>query len=119
MNSWNSYEARQKAKRAFWEMLNKSENQGAGSLRERCINDPQTARAEFARCGEFYLEEQDRPEQDRDLAPIPRDTEFRVFPEDLRAREKLVVLVLREDLSGAESSDPEQIWQCTYYPYVS
>jgi hypothetical protein len=119
MNSWQSYEARQKAKQAFWEKLNKPENRGPGGLRERCINHPQIARVEFARCGEFYLAEHDRPERDRGLAPIPVDTEFRVFPEDLRAREKLVVLVLREDPSGSEPTDPQQIWHCTYYPYVS
>jgi hypothetical protein len=119
MNSWTSYEARQNAKKAFWQMLNDPANQGPGSLRERCIKSPQVARAEFARAGGFYLEEQPRPEHDRQLDPIPRDTEFRIFPEDIAPREKLVVLVLREDLSGDEPTDPEQIWQCSYVPYLS
>jgi hypothetical protein len=119
MNSWNSYEARQNAKMAFRDKLNQPENQGPGGLRERCIRHPQVARVEFARVGGFYLEEQLRPEQDRGLVPIPLDTEFRVFPEEIPAREKLVVLVLRENTTGDEPSDPAQIWQCTYNPYVS
>ena len=119
MNSWTSYEARQNAKKVFWEKLRSPEHQGPGKLRERCLRSSQAARLEFARCGEFYLEEQQRPERDRELAPIPLDTEFRVFPEDVAARDKLVVLVLRETAAGDEPSDPEQIWQCTYFPYLS
>lgn len=115
MKSWSDRKARQEAKRAFWSKLNEPGNE---TLRQRCLKHPAFARAQFAQCGEFYLEEQGRSREHAELDPIPLDVEFRVFEEDVASREKMVVLVLRKDLTETnEPGDPEQIWQCTWWPY--
>ena len=115
MNKWTDHEARKRAKEAFRAELAKPESQGPDGLRERCLKYPAFARQTFARLGEFYLEE-DRPADDSTPA-IPLDTEFRVFPPDEEARNKMVVLVLNPGGPVTDETDIEQIWQCTYFPY--
>jgi hypothetical protein len=113
MNDWNDRSAKRAAKTKFWTELKKPENK---QLRAQCVQDPATARATFAKFGEFYLEENLPPGSQN--VPIPRDTEFRVFEDDLPSRDKMVTLVLRDNLTGQEPYDSQQIWQCSWFPYA-
>lgn len=119
MRDWSSRKDRQDGRQAFWDKLSEPASMVPGGLREQCINDSAVARTSFAQYGEFYLQGQTQPDQDKDLVPIPAEAEFRVFPEDIAARDKLVVLILRDQAQPPpnETKDPYGIWVCSYYPY--
>lgn len=119
MKDWNSRADRRDGMAAFWDKVSEPASTAPGGLRDQCINSSAVARATFAQYGEFYLAGQTQPNEDKDLAPIPADTEFRVFPEDIAAREKLVVLILRDKTQPPpnETSDPYGVWTCSYNPY--
>jgi hypothetical protein len=119
MKDWSSRKDRLDGRQAFWDKLSEPSSMVPGGLREQCINSSAVARTTFAQYGEFYLEGQTQPDEDKDLAPIPADTDFRVFPEDIAARDKLVVLILRDKTQPPpkETPDPYGIWACSYTPY--
>ena len=114
MRDWNSRADRQTAKEIFWKELIKPENY---DIRNDCISSSKHARQKFAELGEFYLEENKPQDADPNLASIPKDVEFRVFPEEVEARENMVLLVLRSPDAQHEAEDPDRVWMCTYFPY--
>jgi len=114
MRNWNSRKDRQKAREIFRDALRAPEN---AAVQEDCVNSSELARENFARICEFYLEESKPSDADANIAPIPKDVEFRVFPEDVAKREKMVVLVVRDPAAQPEKTDSKQIWMCTYFPY--
>ncbi len=112
-SDWNSRADRRAAKKKFWDELLRNKD-----LADKCINDSDEARRTFAQLGDFYLEEAMPANADPSKAPIGKDVEFRVFPKDVAARDKLVVLVLRTPGEQFEPPDPDGVWACTYDPYV-
>jgi hypothetical protein len=116
MRDWSQREHRREGKTAFWNEIMKPTYDGPDGLRQRCINNRQTARETFARFGEFYLAEAMPPNPQPDCVPIPTDVEFLMFPEDSGVRDKKVVLVLRPP-GTKDGQDDAQVWMCTYFPY--
>jgi hypothetical protein len=119
---WNKPTDRRTGKKRFWDKLSLPENMKPGGLREQCIKFPYIARQTFAKAGDpqagdFILQEDVDPSNPPPVAAIPMEVEFRVFDPDIPSREKMVVLVLRQAGSKAETPDPDQVWQCTYFPY--
>ena len=119
MNNWDDGNARRQATRAFCAYLHKPEN---AQVREKCKNDPAFARALFAQQGDFRLEEEFAPDEANGIAPIPKQTEFRVFEAtDMFPRDGLVNLVLppADKLLPEDPAkiDISEVYRCTWDPW--
>jgi hypothetical protein len=115
INNWDDADARKQATRAFCAYLHRPENAQA---REKCKGDPAFARNLFAQQGGFCLEEELTPDEANPIAPIPKQTEFRVFEStDMFPRDRLVTLVLPpadKVLPETAKIDTGEIYRCTW-----
>jgi len=118
INNWDNGDARRQATRAFCAYLHRPENKSA---REKCKSDPAFARNLFAQLGGFCLEEELAPDECNPIAPIPKETEFRVFEAtDMFPRDKMVTLVLPppdKPLGETAKIDIGDIYKCTWDPW--
>src|SRR3981081_2021807 len=92
INNWDNAAPGKQATHAFCAYLHRPENAQA---REKCKGDPAFARNLFAQQGGFCLEEELTADEANPIAPIPKQTEFRVFEStDMFPRDRLVTLFL-------------------------
>ena len=129
MNSWDvntaeEIEARRKATEAFCRFFN---DPTYDELRAQLISESAqsedggslTAKALFAKLGDFYLEGQ-VPDEDAHLKPIPSKTVFRVFDEHpFSERDWMVNIVLpKYPMQTTAPFEATEHYRCTYWPYL-
>lgn len=115
MKSWNDTAARIEATWNFCEYL-----ETAPDETQRCVTDPEYAKALFARLGHFYLEGD--PDLEPGLDPIPVEGDFRIFEFDpVTKRDSLVTLVLPpkgKAKSLRARGDVSDVFRCTWVPWL-
>ena len=82
----------------------------------------------FARCGHFYVEGDPPNPGDEELTPIPKKTEFRVYPfNPITGRDADLVTIVLPEWASPESNqavpphdsfDPVEVWRCTWPAYL-
>jgi hypothetical protein len=115
MKSWNDTAARVEA---TWNLCEYLEN--APDETQRCVTDPDYAKALFARLGHFYLEGD--PDLEAGLDPIPVEGDFRIFEFDpVTKRDSLVTIVLPpkgKASSLRDRGDASDVFRCSWLPWL-
>ena len=112
MRNWNIVNPdRREAVIAFRNFMQKQEN---AAIRQRCCDDPNEAKKQFAIKGEFYLQDVDLPGQPSKPGnvadiQIPGTVQFKVYDSEDKKRHDLVVLILPSS-HGVMSTEPTDIW---------
>ena len=91
------------------------------AIRQKCINNPNEAKRQFAIIGRFYLEGQTLPNQPRNdgtKVPIPNSVQFKVYDSADQRRQDLVVLVL-PSAKGGRTNEAANIWIAAWPPWRS
>jgi len=114
MRDWNNVDDRREATIAFANFMKDPSN---AEIRQQCIDDPNEAKRQFAKIGEFYLEGDPTPPHYGDLRPIPKSVQFKVYDATDPKRQDLVILVL-PSAKGGEPQDAMDIWIAAWPPWV-
>jgi hypothetical protein len=119
MKDWKDIPARRDATWEFCVYLQNNPNEFPKTSED--------AKRLFAKCGQFYVEGDPPKPGDEKLTPIPKKTEFRVYPfNPITGRDTdLVTIVLPEWASQAGQAipprngfDPVEVWRCTWANYL-
>jgi hypothetical protein len=119
MRDWNEVDDRRDATIDFARFMKDPTN---AEIRQRCIDDPDEAKRQFAIVGQFYLDGEDLPNQSpndgpKKKTPIPKTVKFKVYDSSDKARQDLVVLIL-PSAKGVDSSEATDIWIAAWPPWV-
>lgn len=117
MRDWNNVDDRRDATIAFAEFMKDPNN---AEIRQKCCDDPNEAKRQFAIVGEFYLEGEPLPGQppnDGKKKPIPKSVQFKMYDSADPKRQDLVVLVL-PSAKGDDSNEASDIWIAAWPPWV-
>jgi hypothetical protein len=116
MRDWDTPDPdRRDATIAFADFMKKPENV---EIRKTVCNDPDEAKRQFAKIGEFYLQGEDIPPNDKDKNPIPKSVQFKVYDSRDEKRQDLVVIVL-PSAKGGDSDEATDIWIAAWPPWGS
>lgn len=115
MRDWNSVDDRRAATMDFAAFMKDPSN---AEIRQQCCDDPNEAKRQFAKIGQFYLDGEPRPPSDQKLTPIPKSVRFKMYDSADSKRQDLVVLVL-PSATGGEPQDPTDIWIAAWPPWVA
>ena len=118
MRNWKLAKDRADATIVFARFMKDPKN---AELRQKCCDDPEEAKRQFAIVGEFYLEGEQLSDQlpnEENLTPIPKRVQFKVYDSEDPKRQDLVVLVLPSK-SGKDSDQATDIWIAAWEPWTS
>src|SRR3954467_12700621 len=114
MRNWKEVDDRRAATLDFAKFMEEHPD-----IRQKCCDDPQEAKRQFAIVGQFYLEDEplpDQPSNDGSLTPIPKIVNFRVYDTNDQSRQNSVVLVL-PSATGRPTQEPTDIWIAAWQPW--
>jgi hypothetical protein len=109
MRDWSQVNDRREATIAFAKYMKDHPED-----RQKCLDDPNEAKRQFAKRGEFYL--QGEEPKDAKEKPIPKDVQFKVYDSKDQNRQKSVVLVL-PSAKGDDSDEATDIWIAAWPPW--